>query len=80
MVQIAIHFALTLVQLVLYPGSRPPPEGSLIFLRTISLGFTQWLPAKDILSPISDLSAASILLLLRISLYVRYSWESHRLC
>lgn len=41
MVQLAIHSALTLVvHLEYYPGSRPPPEGSLIFLCTTPLGFT----------------------------------------
>lgn len=64
MVQLAIHSALTLVQHKLYPGSRPPPEGSLIFLRTASLGFTQWLPAKDIPFSISDVSSASVVPLL----------------
>lgn len=41
MVQLAIHPVLTLVvHLEYYPGSRPPPEGSLIFMRTTSLGIT----------------------------------------
>lgn len=33
-----------------YPGSHPTSWDSLIVLRTTPFGFTQWLPAKSVLS------------------------------
>lgn len=71
---------LTLVNLRGVPWQPPHFLRQISFIRTTSHGFTQMLPAKDVLSPISDLSAASILLLLRISLSVRYSWAGQQAC